>query len=101
MCRESNCDQRSLCQKHYRIPARQDIVAAFDKVGIEPERIAMGNGMIQVEGDVDTQNLVHLRNCLRYPVISSAIDYAGGHNWANVTDEVAITEVDWQPAHSR
>ena len=97
MCRESSCDQRSLCQTYFGLPACQDILSAFEKVGINPKRVTIRDGMIQVEGDVATQNLVFLRNRLRYPVISSNIDYAGGHNWANVTDEVAITEVDWEP----
>lgn len=97
MCRESNCDQRSLCQANYSIPSRQDILSAFEKVGVSPDQIEMKDGMIQVQGDVGTQSLVYLRNKLRYPVISSKVNYSGGHNWANVTDEVAITEVDWEP----
>lgn len=53
--------------------------------------------MIEISGNINTQSLVYLRNNLRFPVISGVVEYVGGHNWANVTDDVKVTEVEWRP----
>jgi len=52
--------------------------------------------MIKISGNISTQSLVYLRNNLRFPVISGVVEYVGGHNWTNVTDDVKITEVEWR-----
>lgn len=101
MCRESNCDQRTLCETQYEIPSPQDIKLAFGHIGIDTRRAIRVNGVIQIAGKIGTQELVYLKNRLRFPIISGEVDYAGGHNWANATDQIDITEVDWRPDEIR
>lgn len=96
MCRESNCDQRVLCHTHHTVPSLKETVEACAQMGILREQIIFHKDMIEISGNVNTQSLVYLRNNLRYPVISGVVEYVGGHNWANVTDDVKITEVEWK-----
>ena len=95
MCKESNCNQRELCKTHYRIPSIEEVVKACSHVGIFQEQITLKSDLIKISGKINTQSLVFLRNKLRFPVISESVEYIGGHNWANVTDNIKITEIEW------
>ena len=93
MCRESNCDQRELCNTHHKKPELVEVINACAQMGITNEQISIQSDMIEISGSISTQSLVYLRNNLRFPVISGVVEYVGGHNWANVTDDIKITEV--------
>lgn len=95
MCKESNCNQRTVCREHYQPPSNDTVFYEAQQRGISADRIEFRDGMVVIEGEVDTQNIVYLRNKLHYPILSSNVDYISGHNWANVTDDVVVTEVDW------
>lgn len=97
MCSESNCDQRELCHQHHRVPTLEEVAVACAQMDISRDRIMFHPDMIEISGNISTQSLVYLRNNLRFPVISGVVEYVGGHNWANVTDDVKVTEVEWRP----
>ena len=71
------------------------MVKACSHVGIFQEQITLKSDLIKISGKINTQSLVFLRNKLRFPVISESVEYIGGHNWANVTDNIKITEIEW------
>lgn len=97
MCLESNCPvyQREKCQNAFQTPSAKSVFEAVGQVGIDPANVHIEADRIVIEG-TELGNLVHLKTILRYPVVSLAVSYRSGHNWAYVQDENQITEVPWK-----
>lgn len=98
MCNESNClpVKREQCKAAHRTPSTDEITASLAHIGLESAKVSIVGGKVMLAGNVDTGKLVHLRYALRAPVFAGTVEYAGGHNWANVTDDVPIIEVPWR-----
>lgn len=98
MCQESNCltNQRESCLVARQQPTQAQVEASVTKFNIDPARIVIEDGKVLIDQQVETGTLVHLRYALRAVVLGRTVEYAGGHNWANVTDDVPITEVPWE-----
>lgn len=97
MCKESQCPtgQRGRCRIAYKIPTEEDVQAVATKIGIDLSTITFKSDKVIVGGKVDSGKLVFMRTVLKFPVISAAVGYKDGYNWANVQEESGITEVPW------
>jgi len=97
-CLESNCPpfQRERCGAAFATPTEEQIQAAAEKMDIAMEDISLIDNRITVRGKIESGKLVYLRYALKYPVISEAVGYAAGYNWANVRDEGRIIEIPWR-----
>lgn len=93
MCLESNCMRRDLCAKKNRIPSKSEVRDALKAIGIDSEKAIINKNKIIIRDKIETEQLVYLRARLVFQVVSNCINYSGGHNWANINDDVKITEI--------
>lgn len=98
MCRESQCPigQRGKCKIVYQVPTLEEVQTAAKKMDIDPSIIYLEGDRVVINGEVDSGRLVFMRTVLKFPVVSVAVGYREGYNWANVQEEGGIIEIPWK-----